>query len=101
MLVAHDFSSLHEVRNLDRVQIKAYNLCMAKIQIYTQTYCPYCTRAKTYLKGKGLDFEEINLDGKEDELESLKNRTGHRTIPQIFIDDKFIGGYNELVQTPL
>jgi GrxC family glutaredoxin len=74
---------------------------MAKIQIYTQSYCPYCTRAKEFVKSKGLDFEEINLDGKDEELNSLKNRTGHRTIPQIFVDDKFIGGYTDLVQLDL
>jgi GrxC family glutaredoxin len=74
---------------------------MAKIQIYTQSYCPYCTRAKEFVKSKGLDFEEINLDGKDEELNSLKNRTGHRTIPQIFVDDKFIGGYTDLVQLEL
>lgn len=69
---------------------------MATIEVYTTGYCPYCTRAKDLLKRKGLAFEEINLDGKFEELQALKNRTGHRTVPQIFIDGKMIGGFNEL-----
>jgi glutaredoxin 3 len=48
------------------------------------------------LKNKGLAFEEINLEGKFDELQALKNRTGHQTVPQIFIDGKMIGGFTEL-----
>lgn len=53
-------------------------------------------RAKNLLNSKGIAFEEINLDGKEDELVALRKRTGHRTVPQIFFDDKFVGGYSEL-----
>lgn len=69
---------------------------MASIQVYTTAHCPYCIRAKDLLKRKGLAFEEINLEGKFDELKALKDRTGHRTVPQIFIDGKMIGGFTEL-----
>lgn len=69
---------------------------MATIQIHTTAYCPYCVRAKDLLKRKGLAFEEVNLEGKFDELKALKERTGHRTVPQIFIDGKMIGGFTEL-----
>jgi glutaredoxin 3 len=70
---------------------------MAKhIQVYTWANCPYCIRAKNLLNGKGLPFEEINLDGKDKEVAELREKTGQRTIPQIFIDDKFIGGFSEL-----
>jgi glutaredoxin 3 len=69
---------------------------MASIQVYTTAYCPYCVRAKDLLKRKGLPYEEINLEGKFDELKALKDRTGHRTVPQIFIDGKMIGGFTEL-----
>lgn len=55
-------------------------------------------RAKNLLNGKGLPFEEINLDGKDKELNELRAKTGQRTIPQIFIDDQFIGGFSELAQ---
>lgn len=67
-----------------------------KIEIYTWGYCPYCIRAKSLLKDKGLDFTEISLDGKNEELMALRERTGQRTVPQIFIDDEFIGGFSEL-----
>ena len=68
----------------------------SSIQIYTTGYCPYCIRAKELLARKGIKFEEINLDGNLEELNALKNRTGHRTVPQIFIDGKMIGGFSEL-----
>jgi len=48
------------------------------------------------LKSKNIPFEEIDLDGKDDEVQELRQRTGWRTIPQIFIDDKLIGGFQEL-----
>jgi glutaredoxin 3 len=69
---------------------------MPKIEIYTWSDCPYCVRAKNLLKSKGMPFEEINLDGKDKELTELRARTGQRTIPQIFINEKFIGGFSEL-----
>jgi glutaredoxin 3 len=69
---------------------------MKKVEIYTWGYCPYCIRAKNLLKEKGLEFTEIPLDGKEDKLAELRERTGQRTVPQIFIDDQFIGGFSEL-----
>jgi glutaredoxin 3 len=67
-----------------------------KVKVYTTSYCPYCVRAKRLLQSKGIAFEEINLEGKGDELMVLKNRTGLRTVPQIFINDELIGGYDEL-----
>jgi len=67
-----------------------------KIEVYTWGYCPFCVRAKNLLAEKGLEFTEINLDGKDDELVKLRERTGQRTVPQIFIDDAFIGGFSEL-----
>lgn len=48
------------------------------------------------MKSKNIPFEEIDLDGKDDEVQELRQRTGWRTIPQIFIDDKLIGGFQEL-----
>jgi glutaredoxin 3 len=66
------------------------------IQIYTTSRCPYCLLAKNLLKGKGIDFVEVNLDGKDRELVELRERTGHRTVPQIFINGKMIGGYQDL-----
>lgn len=66
------------------------------VTIYTKTYCPYCDRAKALLKDKEQGFEEINLEEKPDEFEKLKNQTGLKTVPQIFINNKCIGGFQEL-----
>lgn len=66
------------------------------VTIYTWTVCPFCVRAKQLLKSKGIAFEEINLDGKDDELEALRAKTNFKTIPQIFIHGQMIGGYTDL-----
>ncbi len=67
-----------------------------KIEIYTWNYCPSCVRAKNLLTQKGIKFIEYSLDDKNDELIALRERTGQKTVPQIFIDDVFIGGFLEL-----
>ncbi len=69
---------------------------MKTVTIYSKTICPYCDRAKLLLKNKGVPYNEINLDGKEQELKALKERTGLRTVPQIFIEDHLIGGFTDL-----
>ncbi len=69
---------------------------MAKVTIYTWTVCPYCVRAKRLLKEKGVEFEEINLDGHDEKFEELKKKSGMKTVPQIFINDKLVGGFQEL-----
>ncbi|HEX4924407.1 MAG TPA: glutaredoxin 3 [Bdellovibrionales bacterium] len=66
------------------------------VKVYTTEYCPFCLRAKKLLTERGIPFEEINLEGKPDELAALKARTGFRTVPQIFIKDHLIGGYTDL-----
>ncbi len=69
---------------------------MKIVKLYSWSYCPYCVHAKNLLKRKQVEFEDINLDGKDDELKNLIEKTGHRTVPQIFIGEEFIGGYSEL-----
>lgn len=69
---------------------------MAKVLIYTKSFCPYCDRAKALLKRKGVAFEEVYLDDRPEEYATLKQKTGMMTVPQIFIDDKLVGGYSEL-----
>jgi glutaredoxin 3 len=68
---------------------------MARIQMYTTTWCGYCVRAKALLDSRGLDYEEIHLDdaGFRARLHEL---TGGWTVPQILIDGRVIGGYTEL-----
>lgn len=67
------------------------------IRIYTSDFCSYCTRAKNLLTGKGVPYEEIHLDrvdmrGRMD----LVELTGRYTVPQILIDDRPVGGYDDL-----
>ncbi len=71
---------------------------MNKFKLYTTGYCPYCVRAKDLLKSKNIEFEEINLDGKDDERQALVKKTGMRTVPQIFMNEELIGGYTELAE---
>ncbi len=71
---------------------------MAKVVIYTKSHCPYCVRAKDLFTRKGVAFEEIHLDDKPEEFVNLKNRTGLMTVPQIFVNDKLVGGYSDVAQ---
>ena len=71
---------------------------MAKIVIYSKNYCPFCVRAKTLFDGKGATYEEIMVDKDPQLYVELKQKTGMMTVPQIFIDDKLIGGFQELAE---
>ena len=67
-----------------------------KATVWSKYHCPYCDQAKALLKAKGIEFTEKKIgDGytKEDLLESVPSA---RTVPQIFLDDKLIGGFTEL-----
>jgi len=71
---------------------------MVKIVIYVATYCPYCTAAKALLRSKNVVFEEIDVTqdaARRAEMEQLSRR---RTVPQIFIDGRSIGGYDDARQ---
>ena len=70
---------------------------MAKVEVYTTSYCPYCIRAKSLLKGKGVAFEEIDVSGDAALREKMIELSGgRRTVPEIFINGRIIGGYDEL-----
>ena len=70
---------------------------MSKVEIYTWQYCPFCIRAKSLLKKKNVNFTEYKIDGDEDARELMIERAdGRRTLPQIFIDNKGIGGCDDL-----
>lgn len=68
----------------------------AEIKIYTKDPCPYCVRAINLLEEKGLAYNEVDLTGKPEEIDRIKNETGWRTVPIILINGKLIGGYNDL-----
>jgi len=71
---------------------------MAKIDIYTQPWCPYCERAVHILTTKGVEFREINAPrGSQARDEAVQRSGGRSTVPQIFIGERHIGGCDELV----
>lgn len=70
---------------------------MSKVTIYTTNYCPYCVRAKSLLKQLDVSFEEIDVTEDQATREKLVEMSGGRkTVPQIFINGKGIGGYDDL-----
>jgi len=70
---------------------------MAKIEIYSGDYCPYCMRAKALLKQRELEFVEYNVQQEpEKRVEMAERAPGVRTIPQIFINDRHVGGCDDL-----
>jgi glutaredoxin 3 len=71
---------------------------MAKVEIYSTMFCPYCARVKGLLTAKKVAFEEIDLletPGRRDEM--LERSGGRQTVPQIFIDGEHIGGCDDLL----
>jgi glutaredoxin 3 len=70
---------------------------MHTIEIYTTPYCPYCVRAKALLTEKGVDYTETDVSSDGGLREAMTERAGgRRTVPQIFIDDRHIGGCDDL-----
>ncbi len=70
---------------------------MKKVRIYTTNYCPYCVRAKELLNRKGIPFEEIDVTQDPVMREKLIALTGGRTtVPQIFIEDMSVGGFDDI-----
>lgn len=69
---------------------------MNQIEIYSKDWCPYSIRAKALLNSKQLEYNEIDVTTDyQRELEMI-NRTGHFTVPQIFIDGVLVGGYDDI-----
>jgi glutaredoxin 3 len=64
--------------------------------MYSTTYCGYCFLAKRLLRARGIPFEEIDVTRDREARARVVAETGHRTVPVIFIDDRFIGGSDEL-----
>lgn len=69
---------------------------MVKIEIYTTPTCPYCVNAKKLLDKKGVTYEEIDVDTDEVKYQEMIKRSGRKTVPEIFIDGKHIGGCDDL-----
>lgn len=69
---------------------------MARIEIYTTGYCGYCVRAKSLLDNKQASYEEIRVDRVPERRVEMNQRSGRRTVPQIFINGEGIGGCDDL-----
>lgn len=70
---------------------------MAEIIIYSKAFCPYCDRAKQLLEHKGLDYTEYRVDLDPEHYQTMLAKSdGRRTLPQIFIDGRGIGGFDDL-----
>ena len=70
---------------------------MDKVVMYSKDYCPYCARAQALLKQRGVtDLEIIRIDQDPAQRDIMIERTGRRTVPQIFIGDTHVGGYDDM-----
>lgn len=69
---------------------------MTDVVIYTTPICPYCVRAKSLLKQKGVAWTEIDVSRDDNERMALMARTKQRTVPQIFINGQHVGGSDDL-----
>jgi glutaredoxin 3 len=69
---------------------------MANVRVYTKQQCPYCVRAKSLLAKKGVAFEEIDVEHDDALRTWLVEASGQRTVPQIFVGDRPLGGFSDL-----
>jgi len=69
---------------------------MAKITVYTKDNCPYCVRAKRLLERKGVAFEEVNVEGRDDLRVWLVEASGQKTVPQVFVGERSLGGFSDI-----
>ena len=69
---------------------------MTKVQIYTTQWCPYCHAAKSLLEDKGVAYEEVNAEDPEVRMQMVERANGRRTVPQIFIGETHVGGYDDM-----
>lgn len=66
------------------------------VTMYSTQFCPYCTRAKKLLQTKGVDFTEVRVDSDPKQRQLMMDRSGRRTVPQIWVGETHVGGFDEL-----
>lgn len=69
---------------------------MSKVVLYTKNYCPYCKRALELLKSKGVEYTNVDVTNDDKTFAAIEAKTGWDSVPQIFIDDEFIGGCDDM-----
>ena len=70
-----------------------------KVEIYSRTNCSYCVMAMNFFDSKGINYDVYSADDPKIFQEMLERNPQARTVPQIFIDDKLIGGYTDLIES--
>lgn len=68
-----------------------------EVTVYTMNRCPYCLQLKLFLKRQGVEFKEINTSEHPEVLKMLQDETSFLTLPQVFVDDNFLGGYDNII----
>lgn len=72
---------------------------MSKVTMYTTGFCPYCLRAENLLQSRGVaEIKKIRIDLEPDQRAEMMKKTGRRTVPQIYIGETHVGGYDDLAQ---
>lgn len=71
---------------------------MPQVIVYSSLVCPYCVRAKKLLERKGVPYTEIRIDTDPSQRDVMIEKSGRRTVPQIFIDDFHVGGCDDLYE---
>jgi glutaredoxin 3 len=69
---------------------------MSQVTVYVTNYCPYCDAAKRWLNGMNISYETIDVTNDPEGRMSLLKRSGMRTVPQVFVGDASVGGYQEM-----
>lgn len=67
------------------------------ITLYSTAICPYCVAAKNFLKSKGLQWQEVRIDTDPVQRERMQQRTRRTSVPQIFVGDTHVGGYDDMM----
>lgn len=69
---------------------------MARVRVYSTDYCPYCVMAKRLLDRKGVAYDEIRVDTDDALRQEMMRLSGRRTVPQIFVGETHVGGFDDL-----
>jgi glutaredoxin 3 len=69
---------------------------MATVRVYSTAFCPYCVMAKRLLDSKGVAYQEIRVDQDLERRSEMMTLSGRRTVPQIFVGDTHVGGFDDL-----
>lgn len=70
----------------------------AVVIMYSTRFCPYCMRARRLLKNKGIEYKEISVSGNNELWTEMEQLSGRSTVPQIFINDASVGGYDDIAR---